>query len=118
MYTSAITTQKYIQCFEMKGGGGGEERERAERKTKKHRGTSVFSLMLIIYVVCAFYYYYLFIYCFLFQQPARFSKASWTGKLYQTFEFSFKRLSPRFIYIFLLLYTCLVVIWRGEHMKL
>ena len=94
------------------------ERERAERKTKKHRGTSVFSLMLIIYVVCAFYYYYLFIYCFLFQQPARFSKASWTGKLYQTFEFSFKRLSPRFIYIFLLLYTCLVVIWRGEHMKL
>lgn len=68
---------------------------------------------------CLCFLLLLFIYLLLsFQQPAHFSKASWTGKLYQTFEFSFKKAFSLFIYIFLLLYTCLVVIWWGEHMKL
>lgn len=83
---------KTCSVFEMKRG----------LKDEKASPTSVFSLMLIIYVVCAFYYYYLFIYNFLFSSlPAFFSKASWTGKMYQTFEFSFKRLSLSLSYLYI-----------------
>lgn len=62
---------------------------------------------------CLCFLLLLFIYLLLsFQLPARFSKASWTGKLYQTFEFSFKRLSPRlFIYFF---FFTLVLLLFGE----
>lgn len=62
---------------------------------------------------CLCFLLLLFIYLLLsFQQPARFSKASWTGKPYQTFEFSFKRLSPRlFIYFF---FFTLVLLLFGE----
>lgn len=62
---------------------------------------------------CLCFLLLLFIYLLLsFQQPVCFSKASWTGKLYQTFEFSFKRLSPRlFIYFF---FFTLVLLLFGE----
>ncbi len=62
---------------------------------------------------CLCFLLLLFIYLLLsFQQPARVSKASWTGKLYQTFEFSFKRLSARlFIYFF---FFTLVLLLFGE----
>lgn len=66
---------------------------------------------------CLCFLLLLFIYLLLsFQQPAHFSKASWTGKLYQTFEFSFKRLSPC-LFIYFSFFT-LVLLLFGEAMKL
>lgn len=62
---------------------------------------------------CLCFLLLLFIYLLLsFQQPAHFSKASWTGKLYQTFEFSFKRLSPC-LFIYFSFFT-LVLLLFGE----
>lgn len=77
---------------------------RAERELKGRR-KSILNISFqsnVNNLCCLCFLLLLFIYLLLsFQQPARFSKASWTGKLYQTFEFSFKRLSPRlFIYFF------------------
>lgn len=114
VYTSAITTQKYIQCFEMKRRGGAE----SWKEDEKASWTSVFSLMLIIYVVCAFYYYYLFIYYFLFSSLPVFQRHHGQGSRIKLLSLVSKGFLRVFIYIFLLLYTCLVVIWWGKHMKL
>lgn len=87
-----------------------------EEEDEKASPTSVFSLMLIIYVVSAFYYYYLFIYGVLSRLPVRCSKASRTERLCQTFEFRFKRLSPRLFIHFS--YFTLVPLLFGKRMQL
>lgn len=62
---------------------------------------------------CLCFLLLLFIYLLLsLPQPVRFSKASRRGKLYQTFEFSFKRLSPR-LFIYFSSFT-LVLLFFGE----
>lgn len=104
-YTSAITTQNTSTVLKWRG----------ERELKGRR-KSILNISFqsnVNNLCCLCFLLLLFIYLLLsFQQPACFSKASWTGKLYKTFEFSFKRLSAcLFIYFF---FFTLVLLLFGE----
>lgn len=111
-YTSAITTQKYIQCFEMKGG------EESWKEDEKASWTSVFSLMLIIYVVCAFYYYYLFIYYFLFSSLPVFQRHHGQGSHIKLLSLVSKGFLPIYLYISSSLHLSCCYLVRQTHKAL
>jgi len=106
-YTSAITAQKYTQCFEMKGG---------ELKGRRKSILNISFQSNVNNLCCLCFLLLLFIYLLLsFQQPARFSKASWTGKLYQTLNLVSKGFLLFYLYISSSLHLSCCYLVRQTH---
>lgn len=77
-----------------------------EERTERRKSISNISFQFNVNNLCCLCFLLLFIYLFTTFFSAAcllffFSKASWTGKMYQTFEFSFKRLSLSLSYLYI-----------------